>query len=434
MHVLLALLPLLGSTLAVGTYQMGLKRIESERIRMLREGTWAAYVAKRNALRASLVRDSKGELHVQPVYDYHDYEYYGDITIGTPEQKFLVVLDTGSANLWIPDHNCIFHDRLRGCEDSKCDVGLVCKVFCPKKECCVASDINDQEMDFDPCHGKHYFESDNSTSYQSESDTWQIRYGTEETRGFFGNDTVRFGAPGADQLIVPGTVFGQATYVASSFANKPIDGILGLGFRSLAVNDVNPPLLRAVDLGLIDPIFTVYLERGEAEEVKYGGVYTWGGVDTKNCGKEIGFVQLKKNPAYWEFTMDGASVGSVKAQGSKWNAISHTATSLLGLPSVITAVVAQQFNVTYKPNDDVFFIGCEKTPNVTFTINSVDYTIAPKNMVRKITKSFCILPIFPTDSMGFGPQVILGYPFIRQYCNIYDIGKQQLRFAPSLQE
>ncbi|WKY13805.1 hypothetical protein Q1695_004553 [Nippostrongylus brasiliensis] len=433
MHVLLALLPLLGSTLAAGTYQMSLKKIESGRIRMLREGTWAAYVAKRNALRASLVRDSKGEVHVQPVHDYHDTEYLGDITIGTPEQSFLVVLDTGSSNLWIPDYQCVFHHRMRGCDDRKCDPGLICNVFCPKPKCCVRNDkMGADPWGYNACKEKNYFESENSTTYVEASGTWQIAYGTGDASGFFGNDTVRFGAPGSDQLIVPGTTIGQATHIADFFGDQPVDGILGLAFPSLAEEGAVPPITRAVDLGLIEPIFTVYMEYGKAGE--YGGIYTWGGVDTKNCGKEIGFVQLMKDPGYWEFTMDSASVGSVKAKGGSWHVISDTGTSFLGLPSAINDVIADQFDATYDEYNDIFIIGCDKTPNVTFTINSVDYTIESKNMIIKLDETLCILPIFPMDSMAFGPTGILGDPFIRQYCNIHDIAKQQLRFAPSLQK
>lgn len=120
----LLLLILVGLS-AAAVHQIGLRRIESMRTKMMREGTWRSYLQIKEARRATLerkrIQTGESVLYPQAVNDYEDEAYVGNITIGTPQQVFQVILDTGSSNLWVPDASC--QGSPKNCDASQCRPG-----------------------------------------------------------------------------------------------------------------------------------------------------------------------------------------------------------------------------------------------------------------------------------------------------------------------
>ncbi|PAV74111.1 hypothetical protein WR25_21040 [Diploscapter pachys] len=152
---------------------------------------------------------------------------------------------------------------------------------------------------------------------------------------FLGEDTVRFGGIGEPQLTVPKTTFGLASHISADWKDDAGDGIAGLAFTSLAVDGVVPPLINAISQGLLDqPLFTVFLDhRGAANGVS-GGVFTYGAVDSTNCGPLIAYEPLS-SATYWQFKMTNIKLGSYTSNNNNkgWQVISDTGTSFIDMPS-----------------------------------------------------------------------------------------------------
>lgn len=104
------------------------------------------------------------------------------------------------------------------------------------------------------CKAQHTFDSSKSSSYRKNGQDIQIFYlnnylqnENKSINGFLGVDTVSFGSiGGTNQLVIPKTTFAQINKIDDWFYNDLFDGILGLGFTSLAVENVVPPFVSLI--------------------------------------------------------------------------------------------------------------------------------------------------------------------------------------------
>jgi len=311
--------------------------------------------------------------HKVPVTNFANAQYFSDITIGNPPQTFKVVMDTGSSNLWVPSSEC---------------TSIACYL-----------------------HKKYDHES--SSSYKKNQSTFEIQYGSGSVSGYISTDQVGMG-----DLIIKNQLFAEVTSQSGlAFAFGRFDGILGLGYDSISVNHIPPPFYSMIDQGLLDQkVFAFYL--GDSET---GSEAIFGGIDQSHYTGEITRLPIRRK-AYWEVSLDAISFGGETAE-MQMGAILDTGTSLIALPSTLAELLNKEIGAK-KSFTGQYTVECEKRdalPDLTFTLNGVDFPIGPYDYILEAGGS-CISSFIGMDiPEPAGPLAILGDSFLRRYYSIYDL-------------
>jgi hypothetical protein len=357
----------------------------SKRARLMSQGKWPEYI--------KAITSSHAAVGSQPFIDYYDDFYLGIISLGTPKQNFTIVLDTGSSNLWVIDIKC---------------TSQACKGY--------------------PNSGfvKHQFNPAKSSTFKNNGQFFSIQYGSGSCYGNLGSDTLNMGG-----LEITAQTFGLAESIADVFGYQPVDGILGLGWPKLAVDNVIPPIQNALPQ-LDKKLFTVWLDRKLAlSQGGNAGLITYGGLDTKNCDANINYVKLS-SLTYWQFPITGFSMGSY-SNTKKIEVISDTGTSWIGAPQAAVNGIVAATDAAYDSVNGIYSVSCAKTglPDMIFTIGGIKYNIPQIEYVLDLGlgDGQCAITVFSMDGGGFGPGYILGDTFIRTFCQVYDVGNQQIGFS-----
>jgi len=274
---------------------------------------------------------------------------------------------------------------------------------------------------------KRRFNRGSSSTYREDGTAFSISYGSGSCNGRQGIDTLRFAT-----MSIQNQMFGYATSIAQVFGYQPHDGIMGLGWPTLAVNNVVPPLQNLLPQ-LDSPLFVAWLDlRGLVSSDNSGGLMTYGALDNQNCASQVDYVTLSSR-TYWQFPIDGFNIGS-QSQTRSMEVISDTGTSWIGGPQTMIGQIITAINARYNSNYDIYYVPCSamsSLPNLVFTIGGKQYPIPANEYVLDLGLGGgdCAVTFFAFNGGSFGPAWILGDTFIRQYCNVYDIGNGRIGFS-----
>ncbi|XP_070795836.1 gastricsin-like [Pituophis catenifer annectens] len=325
----------------------------------------------------------------EPLANYMDMSYYGEISIGTPPQNFMVLFDTGSSNLWVSS------------------------VYCQSPT----------------CENHPLFNPNESSSYSSNGQTFSIQYGSGSLTGVFGYDTVTI-----QSISITNQEFGLSeTEPGTAFLYAKFDGILGLAYPSISSGGATTVMQGMIQENLIDaPVFSFYLS--QQPSVQDGGSLIFGGVDSNLYSGQINWSPVTQEE-YWQIAIDGFLVNN---QETNWcsqgcQAIVDTGTSLLTVPGQFFGNLMQNIGAQ-QSNNGQFAVNCsniEYMPTITFTLNGVYYPLSPSAYTLPYDGDYCEIAIMSTylPSQNGQPLWILGDVFLRAYYSVYDLGNNRVGFA-----
>jgi cathepsin D len=323
-----------------------------------------------------------------PISNYEDAQYYGPITIGTPGQEFGVVFDTGSSNLWIPSSEC---------------TELACSLH-------------------------HKYNHDKSHTYVANGSAFSIQYGSGSMSGFVSEDTVTIGGLGA-----VGQLFAEATNEPGvAFLAAKFDGILGMGWPEISVNNILPVWFTLVNQGLVsENVFSFWLNRTAGNQ--NGGELVLGGYDPSHISGPINYAPISKD-GYWQFEATTISVKGVD-YCETCTAICDTGTSLFGGPTKATDAINKAIGAIPIAAGE-YEVDCAKIPTmpaVTIVVGGVTYTLTAEQYVLQVTEAGvteCISGFFGIDvPPPMGPLWIFGDVFIGAYTSIFDAANNRIGWA-----
>ncbi|WFD39428.1 cathepsin D [Malassezia japonica] len=334
-------------------------------------------IARRSAVPASLANFR------------HDGMWTVHLSVGTPGNTHTVIVDTGSADLWLSSKSYNTH---------------------------------------------------NSKTFQRDQEQFSLSYTTGSVKGYAGSDHVSIG-----HAVAQSQRLGVVTNAANLSLPKNITGILGLAFQSLSVINAKPFWQNA---NLDAPVFSLYLQRdntlGTAEYGDAGGLLSLGAPNASLYDGDINYINVE-DAKHWLIPMDGLAVGgkSIHLRGHT-TASFDSGTAMIGGPSdTVRAVYAHIHGaVPMATNPGHYSYPCSLRPNISFSFGSRQYyvnhadfevlVIGPSS--TNSSEMRCLGALFELSGDPSLARWLIGAAFMKNVYTIFDGGKTKRLGLASLRD
>ncbi|OCF32449.1 endopeptidase [Kwoniella heveanensis BCC8398] len=334
-----------------------------------------------------------------------DASYSGTVSIGTPAQEFLLIMDTGSSDLWVAGAECTSSS----------------------------------------CQGVSSFSESSSSTYSTSNAAFNISYGSGDADGFLASDTVELAG-----FTVTGQTFAIVTTTTARLISAPLSGLMGLAWKAIASSKATPFWQALAASGSwTDPEFAFYLARYRGDNTassveEQGGEMVLGGTNTSQYTGSINYIDIAEADLdYWRIPVEALNVQSssitiTSTRGYSPQAAIDTGTTLIGVPSSVAQSIYSQI-----PNaealsassgyDGYYQYPCDTNVNVTIQFGGLSYAISNADMnLGSFTRdsSMCTGAFFEMDMSAAAPiQWIVGASFLKNVYSTFRYNPPAIGFA-----
>ncbi|RSH92580.1 hypothetical protein EHS25_008025 [Saitozyma podzolica] len=302
--------------------------------------------AELQALEDNTVTNSSSDL-ITGGLDYeieaNDVGYLATVQLGTPAQDFLILMDSGSGDFWVPSSNCT------------------------AAEC-----------------GNHLtLGTGSSSTFQASSQSFQVTYGSGAVAGTLCSDTVSIAG-----MTLDNHAFGVTTQESTQFSasTAPFDGLMGLSFSSLSQQGVSTPIESLASGGQVQQAIMGFA-LGRVADGENNGEIVFGSADTsKFDASTTQTLDVSSTNGFWQVPLSAITVNNADTSTGR-QAILDTGTSLIVAPIADADAFHAQIQGAQSAGSGMYTIPCTTTATVTMTFGNAAFQIDPRDLLFEPTSN-----------------------------------------------